>query len=509
MKSPLVGLCLAFAAGIITAAYLKAPLLILSLLACLFLLFSIIFIKKVSWFSACIFAVFFLLGAASLKNSQILPNCHLAKNIPPSSAAVSLKGIVASDPLSKGNKTSFIFIAEEFILRESRQQVCGKVLVNTANQHNFGYGQTLILTGTLYRPYNFSLSSRLSYRDYLRRRNIHALMSVKKNDPVQDLGISRGNPVVRLAFWLKHKMEAVIERSLDPLTASILNAMLLGERKSVPRFVNDAMIKTGTVHILVVSGFNVGIVAFIILTFLKVLRMGKRLRLWLTMVLLVIYCLLTGASTPVIRATVMGLVLLLGYLMGREPDLYNSLAIAAMIILAFNPWQILDAGFQLSFVSVLSIAWVYPKIRALFSPRLLKVKYLSVVIQVFAVSFSAWLGTAGLIAYYFNIISPVTVLANMVIVPLTSFITACGFALVILGKILPPLSYLFARSCELAILGLLKTNSLLIHLRGAYYYIRPLPLYAILVYYLVIWVFFSNLPILMRVLKLKLIPRID
>lgn len=213
----------------------------------------------------------------------------------------------------------------------------------------------------------------------------------------------------------------------------------------------------------------------------------------MTIVFLIIYCLLTGAATPVIRATVMGLVLLLGYLIEREPDLYNSLSLAAIIILAFNPWQIRDIGFQLSFISVLSIAWLYPQIRDLVPQRILQIKYLNVIIQALAVSFSAWLGTAGLIAYYFGIISPVTVLANMLILPLTSFITACGFALVIAGKLLPSLSYLFARSSELAILALLKINYLLVNLRGAYFYIKPLSLYHIGSYYLFLVIFFYSL----------------
>ena len=98
-------------------------------------------------------------------------------------------------------------------------------------------------------------------------------------------------------------------------------------------------------------------------------------------------------------------------------------------------------------------------------------------------------------------VSPVTVLANMIMIPLTSFITACGFALVIAGKILPFLGQLFAGSCALAILGLLKVNSILVQLKGAYGYIRPLPIYFIFGYYLLMAAVVGGLAFLARFLK--------
>lgn len=498
MRRPLVILCLFFCLGIIFAAWSELSLLAFGLFYAACLVCSLMFIRNDLGFVVFIALASFFLGASLLKNSQDLPDCHISRYLLSPSRPVSLKGWVDSDPLASTNKTSFIFKAEGLILEGNQKRVCGEVLTGVFGNRNFRYGQTLILTGTLYRPFNFALSPTLNYRDYLKRRGIYAMLAVKKNSEIQDLGVNRGSIVMSFSFWLKHEMEAIIDKNLSPIPASILNAMLLGERKAVPRLINDDMIKSGTVHILVVSGFNVGIVAFIVLTFLKVLRIPRRPRLFLAILLLVIYCFLTGASTPVVRATVMGLVLLLGYLIEREPDLYNSLALAAMIILVFNPRQIWDVGFELSFVSVLSIVWLYPKIKSLFPQRLRKTKYISSLIQIFAISFSAWLGTAGLIAYYFKIISPVTVLANMVIVPVTSFITACGFALVMVGKILPQISFLFARSCELTIFVLLSVNYFLINLKGAYHFINPFSIYYVFLYYAIVILLSAGLNIITR-----------
>jgi len=502
MHKPLAILGLFFILGILFAVWSGIPLAVFYWFALLGLILSLAWLKNRFWFAAFIYLASFFVGATVLRNAEILPNCHIAKIIS-APATVSVRGVIDSDPLVTGNKSSFIFRAEEVIGSEGGQRSCGKILVGVFKDREFYYGQELILTGALYRPYKFSLSPHLNYRDYLQRKNIHLLLSVKKNSEIRDLGVNKGNPVMLLAVWLKHKMEEAVDKTLSPLPSSILNAMLLGERKAVPRLVNDAMIKSGTVHILVVSGFNVGIVAFIMLTFFKVLRIPRRLRLWFTMILLIVYCLLTGASTSVIRATVMGLVLILGYLIEREPDLYNSLALAAIIILACNPWQIMDIGFQLSFISVWSIAWLYPNIKSMFPGYFLRIRYLNALIQVFAVSLSAWLGTAGLIAYYFQIISPVTVLANMVIIPITSFITACGFALVIIGKVLPMAGLWFARSCELAIGSLLKINLFLIGLKGAYFYVPGLPARYVWGYYLAICGVFGSLNLLKLTARTK------
>jgi len=347
MPKPLVVVCVCFCAGICFAVSSEIALLNFVLFCAACLICSLLFIKNNWGFAIFICLASFFLGAGLLKNSQGLPPNHISRYLSSPAPMVSLKGWVNSDPLVSENKASFIFQVEELYSAEGESRVCGKVLTAVFGNRNFHYGQTLVLTGTLYRPFNFALSSRLNYRDYLQQKGIYALLAVKKKSEIQDLGINRGTPFISLAFRLKSKMEAIVAANLSPLPASILNAMLLGERRGVPRSINDAMIKSGTVHILVVSGFNVGIVAFIVLTFFKVLRIPKKLRIILTILILIVYCFLTGASTPVIRATVMGLVLLCGYLIEREPDIYNSLALSAMIILGCNPGQILDVGFQL------------------------------------------------------------------------------------------------------------------------------------------------------------------
>ncbi len=293
-------------------------------------------------------------------------------------------------------------------------------------------------------------------------------------DPAYVIYLKKGRflSVKGLAFRLKERIERVIYQYLAPIPAGIIDAMVLGEKRNISRFINDSMMKSGTVHILVVSGFNVGIVCFIIVICLKLIRIPRKPRLLIACLMLIVYCVMTASSTPVMRATIMAIVYLCSYFVRREPDIYNSLCLAAIIILSINPRQLFDIGFQLSFVSVLVIVYLYPRIKAYLKVDSLKIASFRFFVEGGIVSVSAWLGTAGFIAYYFKIISPITVIANIFIVPLASLITLCGISLIIIGFVCPALAGVFSHSVELLVFFLLQINHFLIQIPGAYFYLK-------------------------------------
>ena len=215
-----------------------------------------------------------------------------------------------------------------------------------------------------------------------------------------------------------------------------------------------------------VSGFNVGLVAFVFMLILKLAHIGRRPRIAATIVLLALYCLMTGASSPVVRATVMATVFLSAYYVRREPDVYVSLSIAALFVLLPCPAQFFDIGFQLSFASVAAIVSLYPRLTSCLLPSGCKgiFRFLA---EGLLVSVSAWLGTLALVACYFRLFSPVTPFANIVIVPLAALITLSGFMLIGIATIAPPLAPFFALSCELQVFLLLKISCFLARLPGA------------------------------------------
>jgi competence protein ComEC len=267
---------------------------------------------------------------------------------------------------------------------------------------------------------------------------------------------------------LELRGEQLFARYTSKLTASVLGAMVLGSKNGLPPAVYSSMMRTGTVHILVVSGFNVGLVAFAATLLLKGLRVPRIPRIFASLVVLLFYCFLTGATTPVVRATVMGITFIGAYLFRREPDIWNSLSLAALFILAVNPNQLSNIGFQLSFASVAAIAFFYPRLARLSGVAGCKRKIWKIPAEGLLVSLAAWLGTAPLIAWHFRAFSPVTVLANLFIVPIATLITLCGFILLIPGPFLPGCARLFAGVSELLVLLLVWLNQLFLKLPFAY-----------------------------------------
>lgn len=472
MKRPLVWIALVLSSGIFFASKIKISVFLLYYSSILFLALGIIYIRRDRFFYPLLFCLIFLSGALFFKNSCLLPKCHIAKLVYYKNADTYIvKGIVENASLVKQNRRTFLLKAKEVQMDGVKYSCCGRVLVSLKSKMAISIGEELILEGRLSRPFVRARNKRLNRLDYFNQQGIYSIMRVDSGAGVKILSRPKGIAVKRLAMRIKGRMEGVIFSHMPFLCAGILDAMLLGERRHIPAAINNSMVKSGTVHILVVSGFNVSIIAFIIVLALKLIRLPRKIRIYIAIPCLLLYCLITGASTPVVRATVMAIIFISAYLFKREPDIYNSCAIAVLFILATNPRQLFDIGFQLSFASVISIVSLYPKMNSFLHTESLKPVLLRFVIEGCLVSFSAWLATLGPIAYYFKIFSPVTVLANIFIVPLAAFITLCGFTLAFTGLAFPPAAPLFSSASALAIMLLLKINLLLLRIPGAFFYL--------------------------------------
>ncbi|MBI4972781.1 MAG: ComEC family competence protein [Candidatus Omnitrophica bacterium] len=462
MKRPLVWLAFVFSLGIFVANFIRVSFWLIYALAAILLISSFLTYRKELFFIL-ILCLVFTLGIICLKNSYYLPKRHIYRQISyPKDNPYLIKGFIESQPLCKFNRTSFKFKTQEIQFQNLRRNSCGSILVHLHGRSDLNYGDELIILGNLHRP---------TYRRYLYNQDIWFILGVERQTSIIKLNKNRGLSLKRLTFSLKNKMQAINLKYLSGLASGILDAMVLGDKAGIAPGIYNSMIKSGTVHILVVSGFNVGIVTFIIFLILKLIRVPRILRFYISLPLLIIYCLLTGASTPVVRATVMAVVFILGNFIKRQPDIYNSLSVASLFILGFCPRQLFDIGFELSFMSVLAIVFLYPKIKAFLRLDSLKIRIIRYLASGCIVSFAAWLGTMGFIAYYFKFFSPVTVLANLFIVPLAALITLCGFSLVAAGLFSHPLAPLFTGACEFLAALLVNFNFCLLKIPASYFYL--------------------------------------
>jgi competence protein ComEC len=236
----------------------------------------------------------------------------------------------------------------------------------------------------------------------------------------------------------------------------IIQAMILGDQKEIPREVMEKFNRTGTTHIIAISGFNIGIVAvfalFLIRLCLKseylLLRWNMaRISMLFAILVVILYTFIAGAGISVVRASIMVLVFLGAIIMNREGDLYNALALAALLILIPAPYSFFDISFQLSFAAVASLIFFMPKWLALLPAPPPKEavgqtrewilrqiqKALRGSVIFFLVSLSATLGTLPLILLYFNRLSLITLLANLICVPILGILAIPVCMLIILA----------------------------------------------------------------------------
>ncbi|MFA5115519.1 MAG: ComEC/Rec2 family competence protein [Candidatus Omnitrophota bacterium] len=466
MKRPVLLLTVSFCCGIILVAHLKAEWSLIYVFAVLFWIGAAFFLKNPVGFAVSIISLAFLLGALFLTSKRILPARHIARLIPyRTSEAYLIKGIVVRQPQPRGRGTAFVLRVEEVQGKSLNRSSSGKIMVYSADRIALHYGERVIIRGRLYRPWGRGGAGQ--YRSYLYSNGIRYIMSLKSGYDISRLGSDSGFCYRCFTVGLKDRLEGLIFKYLDGIPAGILDAVILGQRHKVAGFANSLMRRSGTVHILVVSGFHVGLVVFIIAVFLKLLRVPRYWRFVISLPLIITYCLLTGASNPVVRSTVMAVIFITAYLLKRDPDICNSICLAALFILVLNPEQLFDVGFQLSFASVSSIVFLYPRLKRFLCPQPIKAKPLVFMIDSCLVSVSAWLGTCGLIAYHFRIFSTVAVLANFLVVPLAALITLAGFSFLAAALLFPPVAPLFARANEVLIWTMVSLNALLMRIPGA------------------------------------------
>lgn len=530
---PLVWVTVCFGIGILLDTRVSIPLFALYGLTVVFVAAGFLSVNRQRIFLICILISFMLLGAAHSQAHKILPLDHISHmarfyyGVP-----VLLEGVVVSDVEQRhrlnaspgeltGRKTIFRLEVDRLKARGVWRKSRGEVLVNLFRAQDIACGDYLAVEGKLHKPFNFSTDNRFSYRDYLDRRGIKFILSVKKQGRVEVLadrllpsgslwlrggslwpagGKNRGNPVYRHVIRLKNRFNAILEDHFAGAQKGIMQGFLLGDRYNIPEHINELFQLAGVVHILAISGFNVGIVAYATFLFLKILPIGRRWHYILTIFILIAYAVLTGGQPPVVRATIMAVVFLASFILEREPESINTLACAALLILCVNPSNLFDVGFQLSFVSVLAIIVLYPKFMGILSPErggaetsqsdhkavLTGRFFLKYTTQSFMLSLAAYSGVAVMVAYYFELVTPVAILANLVVIPLASLIVVLGIGLLLTGLALPIVTFLFADCIRVLLALMVKAVFLCVQIPGAYFRTPGFPVWLVLMYYLII-----------------------
>ncbi len=510
MKRPLAIVALLYGGGLLLADIFQPPLISL---------FTVAFTLTASallWTKARLFLLWPLIVLAGWTNltlrTAIISPVDLRIVIGERIEYVTLRGKLCETPYQRvyehNDQESWRSLAQLDVRalqinKESWQLAFGRVAVSTPGilPTNLFGGQIVEITGILRTPKGAVVEGLFDYCAYLRRQGIYyQLQAVSPNDwqLVSPIGTAVNPPVSdRFLNWAKRTLALGLPTEDEPLR--LLWAMTLGWKTALTDEVSEPFMRSGTMHIFAISGLHIALIAGILVAVLRVLQVPRAICGIVVIPLIWFYTGVTGWQASAIRSTVMMTIIIAGWSLERPSDLLNSLAAAAFIILIWDPQQLFQASFQLSFFVVLSLALFVPvleKIRQRWLqpdpllPDELRPRWqrwLGVPIYYLTASMvtslAAWLGSIPLIAYYFHLFTPVSLLANIVVVPLSSLALASNLAGLMVGGWFPACAELFNNGAWFWMLLMIRISEWAANLPGGCFYIgTPVPI-AIVFYY--------------------------
>jgi competence protein ComEC len=410
----------------------------------------------------------------------------------------TIVGVVSDSPELRADKITYKVKALYLIENDGNKRVSGMVLLSIPRdeKHNkaYNYGDVIRLSGKLKTPQGKRNPGGIDYKAYLLQKGISATMFSRSSQKVGEYGV---NPFIRAAFCIRERLITFYDEYLLENLSSLLTGMSLGFTGRISGDVLRAFSDAGVIHVLAVSGLHVGIIygaAWKLINFFDVSKLTSFL---VGSSVVVFYCFVAGMPPSAVRASIMIWITLLGGVVGRRGDPINSLSLAAIVILTINPTNLFSIGFQLSFAATLGIILFYEQFKQMFLPLPGFVR------DVMAVVISAQLIVLPVSAYYFNRISLIGFLANLIIVPIASLALVIGFIGGFVGLILPLLGkpIFYIDGMLLAIIQ--KTSIFFAQLPFSSVVIPSFPVVFIIIYYFLLLVIFGRFKTFNKLEKYK------
>jgi competence protein ComEC len=345
----------------------------------------------------------------------------------------TIRGIIHADVKPNARYAKYFLEIQAM----NQKSASGRLLLYVAKTSKvvLPIGTEIVIQGSLFpipkafNPYQFD------YANYLEKQNIRHQVYLQKSDiKAVQLHRNSGYYLERMRNVLCHSFDL---HAFDSKTTAIIDALLLGQRVALDKETLMDYTNAGVIHVLAISGLHISVLYFFLIFILRPLRsfrFGKELELVLVLLVLWLFALLTGLPASVTRAVTLFSFMSVGAYFNRSKSLYNAMAVSALLILLFSPNTLFDIGFQLSYAAVLSIVLLQPFYKRLHVTQNKIARYF---IDMICVSMAAQLGVLPLCLYYFNQFPTLFLLANIVIIPLSSFVLLYGILLLGLNFMLP------------------------------------------------------------------------
>lgn len=395
-------------------------------------------------------------------------------------------GVVEDVLAGDDNRLSRYIVKIESNLDHERK-IDERIRLNVIGAKTLQYGDKIIFDGLIEEPLANTNPMLYNHRLNLLSNNIYASMTI--ND--YSLRIVEGEKdfkyQVKEGFHLQ--VNRIFDTYLDDENSQIIKSIILGDSSYL---MEDQLVKyreLGLGHILAVSGLHIGIIASFILYSLRALTIPRKISCLITIVILIIYGFLIGFPQSLLRATLMFSILILTKLSSEHINTINALSLSAFITLLINPFSLYSLSFILSYTAVLSILTLAKRIENISYPRKgYLVKSLSGILGVN-------IGLLPIQAYFFNYVSLLGIISNLLIIPIFSISLILSICLLLANYIMPFLIPGLAIVLNL-LLGIVSSTSHILHkIPGLVFNIGSPSLFAILAYYVFIGLLFKLIDI--------------
>jgi competence protein ComEC len=487
-RQPFVGLAFAAAVGIITADTVPFPPVALAVAAIILsacITIAAIWPRLLATY-ALVGAGFFLLHNLHTRNTE---GQQLAGQLGNRPRVVTAIGSVVSEPkVAPSGFATFLLKLNsiEFEGRKESAHVIWQVRWKGAPQ----FGDELKLFGTaepIPPPRN---PGEFDARSYLARHDIRRLLFVRYPEQGTLIRHGGGNPILRAAQISREWMQNAICRDLEnsPEVEGFLSGIVLGIRHETPEDIEEPFQQTGTIHLFAVAGLHVGIVAALLWMVATVARLSRKCAAGIIIPSLFFYAAITGLHVPSLRAAVMASVLVGGLFFERKVFVLNSLSAAAFFLLTWDTNELFSTGFQLSFAVVAAIIlladplfrvmqrWLgadpFLPLSLLRGPRRWMHSAVEWLCRGASVSLAAWIGSLPLILWYFHLVTPISLFANLVVVPIAFFVLAIALLSLLSTPLVPLLAIVFNNANWTLAILVLGIVHLFAELPGGHFYVR-------------------------------------
>ena len=365
-------------------------------------------------------------------------------------------------------QTQFEMSLERIRDRQVFRSIRGRVVVTIEGRRDeLQPGDRVRVFGQLSRLRAPSNPGENDLRAFDRRRGIHARLSVQQEEQVVVLGANRLHPGRVIASMARSARERLL-RHLGDTTGPLAVALVIGQRSFVTPAARQRLLETGTAHLLSVSGLHLAIIVLIAKGFGTLLRLPKGWQLVWIVAVSGLYVAITGGRPPVVRAAILVGMLTLAFVLRRPAQTLNTLALAALVLMFWNPENVFSIGVQLSFLAVATLVIGTPhqgsrkdqfeaqqaqRFEALVDSS--RQRWRSI-----ARTSGHWLGraiwysgcvtaiTTPLVWYQFHVVSPISVVTNVIVAPIMFVALAAGVATVVAGWVADPLAIFPAAICH-------------------------------------------------------------